>query len=224
MALISGIDDYAVARNFGLKRPAVQRHRVNHLMRAAQDRLAILAKGAEAREERQQLAEAATSSDEPPIEAQLEAIVGTRALLNQYNEVQGSLGRSRTQAEEAGAYTAVAAISGQQFRGMEFGAKLAGNRNFLPASTAPQANTQGVWSINMVFENAGKSETINVLKTVVDGDVSDPNAVGENPPAPQANQRIRHDNEGKTLGEYWDFTTPSRHKPRNANTGDDRED
>src|SRR5215471_1526048 len=91
-AITGGASDYQVAAQFGIERVSVGRHRRRHVLKAAQDRLAIVSKGADARRERQELA-AALDADEPPVEQLVQAAVGTRALLRKLDAIEGRLQR-----------------------------------------------------------------------------------------------------------------------------------
>jgi hypothetical protein len=206
-ALLGGVPDRTVADRFRLPHSSVQRHRVNHLVRPAQDRLAIIARDSEEKRQRQELAQAAMA-DEPSVQAQVEAALGTRALLKKLVSIEDRLERMNARAEEAGSPTGVAALAGQQIRSLEFGAKLAGNPNFRPPSALPQASDKATVSIEILFANAGKREEIALAgRPVIDGDKIDPAAIDdENLPKPHANMKLQPDAEGKVAGGYWDFT------------------
>jgi hypothetical protein len=203
--IIAGTPDYQIAQQFSMEPMSVGRHRKAHVLRQLQDKLEIVAKGSVVRQERQQLAEAA-ASDEPSVEALVQAALGTRALLKKLGSIEDRLERMSTRAEEGGSSTGVAALAGQQIRSLEFGARLAGNPNFRPPSAVAQAGEKAVVSIEMVFSNAGRTETISLTETerpVIDGDVVDPSA-DENVPPPHPNQKFR----GR-IGDYWDFSKPT---------------
>jgi hypothetical protein len=171
-ALASGVTDRKVARTFGVPTSSVQRHRQNHVMRPAKDRLALLAKGSEERRTRQELS-AAVASDEPSTQALVEAHLGTRALLTKLTGIERRLDRMNAKAEEAGSATGVAALSTSSLRALEFGAKLGGHPSFRPASAAPQAGEGGLYKIEIVFSGAGKTESIGLVRPVIDGDKFD---------------------------------------------------
>jgi hypothetical protein len=213
-ALAGGVDDCEVSRRFGIPRPSVQRHRVGHLLRAAQDRLTLLGRGRDREVERQQLAQAA-AADEPPVEALVQASLGTRALLKKLGSIEERLERMSSRAEEGGSSTGVAALAGQQIRSLEFGARLAGNPNFRPPSAIPQADGRAVVSIEMVFNNAGKTETISLTGLpVIDGDKINPSVAEGELPKPPPKQKLQ----GSISG-YWNFDKPE--PPRDAADDDD---
>jgi hypothetical protein len=201
-AIGTGVSDYEVSRKFGIERVSIGRHRRRHLIKPAQDKLAILSKDSSARQERQMLA-AAAAADEPSVDVLVQAALGTRALLKKLGSIEERLERMSARAEEGGSSTGVAALAGQQIRGLEFGAKLAGNPNFRPPSAILQASDKAVVSIEMIFNNAGKRETIDLVGKVVDGDLINPSAAEGDLPAPHPNQRIRPDE--KVAGSYWSF-------------------
>jgi hypothetical protein len=218
---MGGISDREVSRRYGIPCASVQRHRVRHIIKPARDKIAILEKVSEGARQRQELAEAA-ASDEPSIDQLLEAAVGTRAMVNRYNAIQGSLGRSRVRAEEDGAHTAVAAIAGQQFKGMEFGAKLYGHPGFRPAALAGQTSERTIFKIDMVFQGSGKTESFGIVdRPVINGDTHDVPPDVKDVPSPAPNQRLRRDAEGKTLGPHWSFE--KIHDPPEDSTDDQQE-
>jgi hypothetical protein len=203
-AIGTGVSDYEVGRKFGIERVSVGRHRRRHLIKPARDKLAILAKDSEERRQRQELAQAA-GADEPSIDDLVQASLGTRAMLAELGEIKGMLKRVAAKAEEAGSPTGVAAIAGQQIRSMEFGARLGGHRNFLPASTVPQASDKAVVKIEMIFPNAGIREEIALsVRPIIDGEKTDPAAADAmDLPQPHPNRRIKPDE--KPASTYWNF-------------------
>jgi hypothetical protein len=162
--IITGASDYAVARQFGIERVSVGRHRRQHIIKPAQDRLAILAKDADARRERQELSVAA-ASDTPSTQALVEATLGLRAQMAKLTSIEQRLERMATLAEGAGSSTGVAQLAAQQFRGVETGARLAGIGGFAPsAQTASRPSVVPVFSITMVFPSVGRQETISLIE------------------------------------------------------------
>jgi hypothetical protein len=162
--IAAGVSDYAVGRQFGIERVSVGRHRRQHIIKPAQDRLAIVVKDADARRERQELA-AAAASDTPSTEVLVEATLGLRRQVEKLAEVEGRLARMAARAEEGGSPTSVAQLAAQQFRGIETGARLARLPGFVPAPSAGQpGERRPVFSIQMVFANSGRTEEINVME------------------------------------------------------------
>jgi hypothetical protein len=213
--LLSGLSDLQVANRYGMTAMSVGRHRQRHVLKPAMDRVAILAKDASIREERAQLSEAA-ASNEPSVEALVQASLGTRALLKKLGSIEQRLERMSARSEEAGSPTGVAALAGQQIRSLEFGARLAGNPNFRPPSVVPQAGEKAVVSIEMVFSNAGKTETISLTeRPVIDGDKIDPSAAEGELPKPPPKQKLPGDISG-----YWNFDK-AEPPPRDTADGDD---
>jgi hypothetical protein len=194
-----GISDYEISRRFGIARSSVQRHRARHIVKPAQDKLAILERGSKEREERRAIAEAA-ASDAPPIDQLLQATTGTRALLRKLDEIERRLDRMSDRAEQGGQSTAVAALAGQQFKGLEFAAKLGGHPSFRPPSAVSQAGEKATVSIEIVFASAPKETIALTGRPVIDGDLTDPHS--ETPvPSPQPKQKFRG-----SVADYWDFS------------------
>jgi hypothetical protein len=163
----TGASDYEVARQFGIERVSVGRHRRQHVIKPAQDRLAILTKDADARRERQELA-AAAGSNTPSTQALVEATLGLRRQVEKLSAVEERLERMATLAEGAGSSGGVAQLAAQQFRGIETGARLAGIGGFVSASqSVGQPNTAPVFSIVIQFSN-GRQEAINVVEDRAD--------------------------------------------------------
>jgi hypothetical protein len=162
--IATGASDYEVGRQFSIERVSVGRHRRQHVIKPAQDRLALLAKDSAARRERQELA-AAVASDSPSTQALIEATLGLRAQMAKLTSIEQRLERMATLAEGAGSSGGVAQLAAQQFRGIETGAKLAGVGGFAPApQTVGQPSATPVFSIQMVFRNANRVEEINVME------------------------------------------------------------
>jgi hypothetical protein len=157
----TGASDYEVARQFGIERVSVGRHRRQHVIKPAQDRLAIIAKDAAARRERQELA-AAAASDTPSTQALVEATLGLRAQMAKLTSIEQRLERMATLAEGAGSPTGVAQLAAQQFRGIETGARLAGISGFVPPAQAAEAVATPRFAVNIVFSNAGTTESITI--------------------------------------------------------------
>jgi hypothetical protein len=198
--IATGASDYEVGRQFCIERVSVGRHRRRHIIKPTQDRLAILRKDADAREGRRALAEAA-ASDEPPIDQLVQAATGTRALLRKLNEIERRLDRMSDKAEQGGQPTAVATLAGQQFKGLEFAAKLGGHPGFRPQSALPQQSDRPVVNIEFVFQGSGRTETIGLTgRPVINGDLTDPNSETPVPPPPPK-QKFQG-----SIRDYWDFS------------------
>jgi hypothetical protein len=205
--MMSGVPDLALTRQYGVPQSSVQRHRTLHLLKVARNRLAILAKSGEEERKRRELAKAAAAPDEPPIQQLIEARVGTRALLRKKAVIDARLERMSARAEEAGSPTGVAALAGQQLRGLEFDAKLGGHHGFVPQAALPQASERIVHSINYIFQGAGKTESFGITdRPLIDGDKVDPTATdGMDVPSPHPKTKVTRDPEGKTVVPYWGY-------------------
>jgi hypothetical protein len=103
-------------------------------------------------------------------------------------------------AEASQSAPGVATLAAQQFRGIETGARLAGINGFAPARGPETMPPGSVFSVSIIFQGAGKSETINVIETGCndaqreiggfnDAGVADADAIADELPTPS----IRHD-------------------------------
>jgi hypothetical protein len=171
-AFASGLSDRAVGRQFNVSAMAANRHRRLHLLRTAQDRVALLARDRPAREQRQELA-AAVSAEEPSTQALVEATLGLRRQMEKLAGIEQRLERMATLAEAAQVPQAVATLSAQQMRGIETGAKLAGLTGFTPPAHATvEPGAAPVFSVNIIF-SGGETEEITVVaggSTTIDAD------------------------------------------------------
>jgi transposase-like protein len=145
--LAEGVTDQTVATRIGVSRMSVSRHRHNHVIKPAQDRLAIVRKGAVPRQERQRLA-AAAASFAPSPKDYAEAFFGLKAQAEKLARIEERLERMAALAEEREAPGALAQIAGQQLRGVEVGAKLAGTGGYA-APKAPNDRSTGTFSVNI---------------------------------------------------------------------------
>ncbi len=159
--LAAGATDQAIADKLGgMSRMAVARHRQNHVIKPAQDRLALISKGAGPRQERQQLAEAA-AADAPSPQAFADAFLGLKAQAEKLTAIEARLERMQAVAEAGKSPSAVAQLSAQQLRAIEVGAKLSGAGGYAPAKSA-DASGGTVFAINFIFSN-GRRERFEAL-------------------------------------------------------------
>jgi hypothetical protein len=152
-ALMNGVADREVSRQFQIPKSSVQRHRQIHLIKPAQDRLAILDKDfalRQERREREELAQAA-ASDEPPIDQLIQAATGTRALIKRLDSIDARLERMNVRAEDEGSPNGVAALSGQQLRGLEFRAKMGSHPGFVPARSIDGGIEATKFEVNIIL-------------------------------------------------------------------------
>jgi hypothetical protein len=168
--ITAGASDYEVGRRFNIERVSVGRHRRKHLIKPAQDRLAILSKDSEARRAREQLAIAA-ASDAPTPGQFVEAYFGLKAQAEKLERIEARLERMATLAEAGGSHNGVATLAAQQLRGIETGARLTGLPGFTPAAqVGGSPGVRPVFSVNILF-SSGRQETIAV--TAVPGVIDD---------------------------------------------------
>jgi len=108
---------------------AVSRHRRKHIMKATQDRLAIVGKGPAPRKERQQLAAAAAAGAPTPQEF-VDAFFGLKAQAEKLQRIEERLERMAELAEQNNSPSGVATVAAQQLRSVETGAKLGGTGGY----------------------------------------------------------------------------------------------
>ncbi len=148
--IATGMSDGKVAAELGgVSRAGVQRHRVNHIIRPAQDRLAVLRKGTGPREAREQLAHAA-AADAPSPQEFADAFLGLKAQAQKLEKIEARLERLAVQAEAAKSANSVAQIAAQQLRSVEVGAKLAGAGGYAPAK-APADGAKRGFAVNIIL-------------------------------------------------------------------------
>jgi hypothetical protein len=131
-----GLADREIARRLDINKSLVTRHRRSHIVQVERNRLAILDKGSTAKQERAQLA-AAAASDNPSPQQQVAALFGIQRLSERLRAVEARLERSAQRAEDDGAHTAVAQLSGQQIREVELRGRLGGHLGPRRADGAP---------------------------------------------------------------------------------------
>jgi hypothetical protein len=158
--LAEGASDAAISAALQVGRMSVNRHKIGHIMKPAQDRLAIISKGAGVREERQQLAQAA-AADAPSPQQFADAVLGLRAQAEKLERIENRLERMAVAAETGGSANAVSQLSAQQIRSVEVGARLAGVGGYAPRAVGEGA-TQAPVSITFNFDS-GQTESFTVL-------------------------------------------------------------
>jgi hypothetical protein len=170
-ALNDGISDYEVSRRFAISRPSIHRHRVRHIIKPMQDKLAILAKDSEEQRQRRELARAA-DADAPSMQELIETHLSMRAQIAHLAEIRQDLTDGRTIAKEARSPTGIAQIAGQSLRHVEVASRLGGVGGYRPpTATAGIGGELGPrWSIEINFRGSGRTETINVVGPVGGGD------------------------------------------------------
>jgi hypothetical protein len=143
---------------------AVNRHRKSHLLPQTQDGLALVAKDRDARARRQELA-AAAAADTPSTQALVEATLGIRAQVKKLGDIEERLARVANAAEREGAFAGVAALAGQQLRGLEYGSRLAGHPGFTPRANDGAGGADGR-RFSIVI-NLGPEKTVSINATPV---------------------------------------------------------
>jgi hypothetical protein len=161
----TGASDYEVGRQFDVERVSVGRHRRLHLIKPAQDRLAILARGSAERQQRRELAATASSSDTPTPSEFVEAFFGLKAQAEKLQRIDDRLERMASLAEQQESPNGVAQLAAQQLRSVEVGARVAGVGGYAAQRGPEQGGGAGAFQINIVFQNAGRTETISTIET-----------------------------------------------------------
>jgi hypothetical protein len=160
--LEAGWSDTRVAQEFHLVAMSLGRHRRFHVVKPTQDRIAVLAKDGAEQRQRKELAQAA-ASDTPSIREIVEAAFGLLAQATKITRVEEHLDKGAEIAAAAGSPAGVAAIAGQQLRAIEVGSRLAGLPGFTPVpQVINQAGDREKFSVNIIFQGAGHTETITV--------------------------------------------------------------
>ena len=157
--ILAGSSDQSVANTLSAMTPnlpplsemAVSRHRRNHILKVAQDRLAIASKGAAPREERKQIAKAA-AADTPTVQEFVDAFFGLKAQAEKLQRIEDRLERMAALAESNESATGVAALAGNQLRAVETGAKLVGTGGF---ATPKMANMGGGPLVQFTIQYSG---------------------------------------------------------------------
>lgn len=152
--IAAGATDQAVAdRVGGVSRPAVRRHRINHVTRPAQALVEASNKGMAVRAEREQLVAAAEGGDTAA------AYIGLNAIVSDLRRVGERLERTAAEAEAGGQRLAVAALAGQQHKSAEVRAKLGQVGSYAPPKAIPV--NAPMFSIVMQFSD--RVETIEAV-------------------------------------------------------------
>jgi hypothetical protein len=150
--ICTGASDYDVGRRFDLERVSIGRHRRLHLIKPAQDRLAILARDSAERQRRQELATTAASADGPSPAEFVEAFFGLKAQAEKLQRIEDRLERMASLAEDNQSPNGVAQVAAQQLRSVEVGAKVAGVGGY-GAQRGTEPGSGQTFSINILFSS-----------------------------------------------------------------------
>jgi hypothetical protein len=168
----AGNTDRAIADALNVAEPAaaplsamaVSRHRRNHVLDVTKQRLAVISKGSDARQNRVELA-AAAAADAPTPQQFVEAFFGLKAQSEKLQRIEDRLERMAAVAETGGSTNGVAQLAAQQLRSVEVGAKLASTGGYAPAKSIGEGNATA-FSVNFHF-SGGMTETITVRQPAV---------------------------------------------------------
>jgi hypothetical protein len=174
--MAAGLSDQAVANVLNeidrsspaMSYMAVSRHRRLHIVKTAQERLAIVTKGNAARRDRTQVA-AAAAADAPTPAQFVEAFFGLKAQAEKLQRIEDRLERMAALAEESQSPNGVAQVAAQQLRSVEVGAKVAGIGGYGTQRAPEQGGGAEKFQIKIVFQGAGRTETISTLEAAETG-------------------------------------------------------
>jgi hypothetical protein len=172
-------------------------------MRAA---AAVLDKGLMALRQREQQLAAIEQGD--PVVIATAAFSASHQLAK-ITEAEQRLTRLADKAESAAAVATATQVVSQQLRSVEIGSRLAQVGGYRAPSAVQASSDRGVFHIEMVFQGVGKSETIGLIRPVLDGDLVEPVPPGSTLPAPVSQQKF----DGSVAG-YWDTAQGVRGKHR----------
>ena len=165
--MAAGLSDQAVANALNeidrssppMSYMAVSRHRRLHIVKTAQERLAIVSKGSEARHDRILVAAAAASADAPTPAQFVEAFFGLKAQAEKLQRIEDRLERMAALAEEGQSPNGVAQVAAQQLRSVEVGARVAGVGGY-GAQRTPEQGVGQTFAVNIVFASTGEQVSI----------------------------------------------------------------
>ena len=164
--MTAGVADREVARQLGVDKSLVTRHRRRHVLVPMQQQIALVGKGDEARLERAKLA-AAAASDAPSTADLVAAHLGLQAQMAKLTAIESRLERMAAAAEEARSPNGVATLAAQQLRGIRVGGQLAQLPGFVPARAVDQVGRAGPrFAVSIIFTGAGRQETIALTPTI----------------------------------------------------------
>jgi hypothetical protein len=148
-----GLADREIGRRLGVSKSLVSRHRQRHILVPMQHQAAVVAKGAGAQRERQQLARAAACDAPTPAQVTA-AFLGLDAIASDISRIAQRLDASAGEAAAAGQHGGHAALAGQLLRQAELRARLGGHDR-----PAPTKGEGAVFSVQIVF-SGGRVEHI----------------------------------------------------------------
>jgi len=161
--IAKGLSDQKIADALGdISRPAVQRHRRNHVEMPARIIAEAANKGRSVVTQREKMLAEVQSDD-------VAAFIGLASVVGDLKDTRNRLERMVSTAEEAGQLTAAASLVGQQHRSVEVRSRLGGLGSYAPPK-ATQVNLP-VFAVNFMF-SGGHSERLST-SVVIEGDTLD---------------------------------------------------
>lgn len=140
---------------------AVSRHRRNHVLDVTKQRIAVISKGSDARQNRVELA-AAAAADAPTPQQFVEAFFGLKAQSEKLQRIEDRLERVAALAEGNGSANGVAQVAAQQLRGVEVGSKLAGVGGYAPQRAGSDGVAGAQFAVN-IYLSGGRVERITTV-------------------------------------------------------------
>jgi len=176
-AFATDASDRDLAQRFGVSHMAIGRHRRQHIVKPMQAAVAALDRG---RTDRQQRADKLAAIEQGDPVASVTAALGIEAQAAKLERIESRLERMAASSEAGGSATSVAALSAQQFKGIETGARLAGVGGFAPVSAAARVTADqldGKFAVNIIF-STGQTTAINTDLDAAAGPVIDTEHAG----------------------------------------------
>jgi hypothetical protein len=152
-AFASGATDREIGRRFGLSHVSAGRHRREHLVRPLQAAAVALDRGRAVREGREDLLERVLQGDPT-------AIFKSDSIAADIVRIASRLDMSADQAASGRQHTAHAALAAQLLRQAEIRAKIGAVGGFAPSRAPADGAAREKFTVNIVFANAGRTETI----------------------------------------------------------------
>jgi hypothetical protein len=201
--IAAGESDQAIANKINISRPAVQRHRKNHVEKPALAIAEAANRGSTVRMERERRVQAAEAGD--PVQT----FIGLNAIVSDLRRVGERLERTAAGAESGGQRLVVAQLASQQHKSAEVRAKLGQVGGYAPAKL-PAGDGRALFVINIHFSGErGGCQTIEMAPTEA--------IVEALPPPDDSDDDGIEDLPCETLGGYQDY--PKTRSPHSVGSG-----
>jgi hypothetical protein len=154
--IAQNVSDPEVARIIGVTRPALDRHRRNHVLKPAAALAQVAAKGRDVTNQRETAVKRAERGDRIAASLALDNLIGDAL------DIKDDLRDARKATKGAGQYSQMVGVVGQEHKNLDFFAKAGGHRGFVPEKGQPAEPAR----FNLTIHMGGKTEQIT---TVVEG-------------------------------------------------------